>query len=545
MPGMAVGAARSSGIRGAATAVVLGWLVLGWTTGSHAQAPTIDSGEARPPGAPGSMLGDAPGSGGGTLINQPGTGGILGGRPGTTNPKGIPTTIATPASGPGPTADQVSISAPAQQPVTSESAPLYGTLDIPNTDDDGPTNGLTLDQAIAITLERSLDLKAKFYEIPMARADILQASLRANPIFYQDGQLLEYPGSGTRFSRSAPGGPSQYDTNVTFPLDVSHKRQARTQVAAHAERVLEAQYQDAIRQRIDDVYTAYVTALAARQTVRFSRKSVEGLEALAIRNERLFERGEITRTDLNRVRIQLQTSRLGLVDAESAYRKAKLDLGSILNLKIEELAPLELRGSIRDTVSALPPREDLRKIALLDRPDLASFRLGLKRAEADVKLARANAYNDVYLLWQPYTFQDNSPYGLKGQYSWALGVTVPLPVFNRNQGGIQRARINVDQTAVQLQDLERQVAYDVEAAILEYEVSKREVRALEEQVIPRARESRDDAQKRYLAGATSIVDYLNAQLEFNQAIKQFLDTAIRHRRSMLALNTVVGRRIVP
>ncbi len=92
----------------------------------------------------------------------------------------------------------------------------------------------------------------------------------------------------------------------------------------------------------------------------------------------------------------------------------------------------------------------------------------MHRAEADVRLAKANAYSDVYVLWQPYTFQDNSPYGLKSQYSWALGVTVPLPIYNRNQGGISRAKINVTQSELQLGDLERQAQIDVEQAVQEY-----------------------------------------------------------------------------
>ena len=84
---------------------------------------------------------------------------------------------------------------------------------------------------------------------------------------------------------------------------------------------------------------------------------------------------------------------------------------------------------------------------MAERPDVVSFRLGIQRAEADVRLAKANAFSDVYVLWQPYTFQDNTPYGLKSQYSWALGVTVPLPIYNRNQGGIERAKLNVTQIA--------------------------------------------------------------------------------------------------
>ena len=168
-----------------------------------------------------------------------------------------------------------------------------------------------------------------------------------------------------------------------------------------------------------------------------------------------------------------------------------------------------------------------------------------RRANADFKLAKANAYSDVYVLWQPYTFQDNSPYGLKSQYSWALGVTVPLPIYNRNQGGISRAKVNVTQTELQLSDLERQAQIDVEEAVLEYEVTRREVSELSEHVIPPATQVRDNVAKLLLDGHVSVLDYLDAQQDFNQVVKQYLDTAVRHRRSMLSLNTVVGRRIMP
>jgi outer membrane protein, heavy metal efflux system len=134
---------------------------------------------------------------------------------------------------------------------------------------------------------------------------------------------------------------------------------------------------------------------------------------------------------------------------------------------------------------------------------------------------------------------------LKSQYSWALGVTVPLPIYNRNQGGIARAKINVTQSEVQLGDLERQAQIDVEEAVLEYEITRREVDELREHVIPPAQQVRDNVFKLYTEGASSVLDYLDAQLQYNQVVKQYLDTAVRHRRSMLSLNTVVGQRIMP
>jgi cobalt-zinc-cadmium efflux system outer membrane protein len=374
-------------------------------------------------------MGPSPGSGGGVLNNSPGGGGaILGGRPGVTTPHQIPTSISTPGSGGGPTDLQVQINAPAPSPLQASSTPLFGTLDIPTgPEDEGPPDGLTLDQAIDTTLKNSLDLKQKFYEIPQAQADILQASLRANPIFYSDGQLLQY--YGRKFNRAAPGGPSQYDVNVSYPLDLSRKRQNRTQVATQAKKVLDAQYQDAVRLKIDEVYGVYVVALGARQTVTYTRKSVQGLENLSGRTEQLYGKGEVSLGDLNQVKVQFKTSRLGLLDAEAAYRRAKLDLISVMNLPRDSVDALDLRGSILDPVPGLPPPDQLAQMALRARPDVVAYRLGIKRAEADVKLAKANRYQDVYVLFQPYTFQDNTPYGLKSAYSWALGATVPLPIW--------------------------------------------------------------------------------------------------------------------
>jgi cobalt-zinc-cadmium efflux system outer membrane protein len=531
---------------------LLAWGLLVGRAG--AQAPTVDTGVPALPGGVGSSLGPSPGAGNSALGTPPGAGGstpaanlptagILGGRPGPYAPKGVPASITTPGAGPGPTALQMPVTAPQPQPVGPSTTPFFGSLDLPATEYIGPPDGLTLDQAIDITLERSLDLRQKFIEIPMARADELQANLRANPVFYQDGQLLQY--SRGEFNRSRPGGPQQFDTNISYPVDISQKRRARTTVAARARKVLEAQYQDAVRNRIDDVYGAFVTALNTRQTLLYAQRSADVLGQLQERTERLYQAGNANRVERDRAENQSRIARLGLIDARASDRKAKLDLGSLMNLTIEEATKLEIRGQIIVESPPPPPIEELRQIALAERPDILAFRLGLSRAQADVRLARANAYSDIYVLWQPYTFQDNSPYGVKSATSWALGVTVPLPIYNRNQGGILRARMNVDQSKLQLTDVERQTLIDIEEAAQEYEVSRRLVIELRNEVIPDAMEMRDETVRLYQAGSVSVIDFINAQSDFNDKVKQYLDTAIRYRRSMLSLNTVVGKRIMP
>ena len=104
-----------------------------------------------------------------------------------------------------------------------------------------------------------------------------------------------------------------------------------------------------------------------------------------------------------------------------------------------------------------------------------------RRAEADVTLAYKNRFSDVYLLYQPYTYQFNGPFGLRNSYSYAVGVTVSAPIFNRNQGNIARSKLNVNQTQIETANLERQVIYDVEEAVREFDLSLQSVIELDRQ----------------------------------------------------------------
>ncbi len=184
-------------------------------------------------------------------------------------------------------------------------------------------------------------------------------------------------------------------------------------------------------------------------------------------------------------------------------------------------------------------------LALNYRPDLRAYRLGVKRAEADVQLARAERFSDVYLLYQPYTFQNDAPIGLKSARSWAVGLTVPMPVYNRNQGNIRRAGINVNQSRTELAALERRVMTEVEQAEREYAVTRSAVARIERDILPKADRVRDDAVQLFSRGGSQVVEFLNAQREYNDVVREYRNLLVRHRRSMLGLNTAVGLRILP
>jgi cobalt-zinc-cadmium efflux system outer membrane protein len=199
---------------------------------------------------------------------------------------------------------------------------------------------------------------------------------------------------------------------------------------------------------------------------------------------------------------------------------------------------MELRGTIHDRSQPPPPIDELTRIALTSRPDVAAFRLGIARAESDVKLAKANRFQDVYLLYQPYTKEG-------GVTSWAIGATVPLPVYNRNQGNIQRAVINISQVKTELASLEQRIVAEVRKAEREYALTQSAVARVEREMLPDALRVRDTAFRRFTAGEVDAIFYLNAQRNYQDVVRQFRDTVVRHRRSMLRLNTVVGQRLLP
>jgi len=475
------------------------------------------------PGAGANPLGDSPGEGGAVLENRTG-----GPRPTTEAGQQGSRREAAPGGG--------NIGPPTRSSVAFVSP--FGSLALA-IEDEGPPDGLTLDQAIDRLVRQNLELRSKAFEIPQAEADILTAGLRANPILYSDVQCYPY-GS---FSRARPGGQTQYDINVSYPLDVTGKRKARTLVARRAKKVLEAQFQDAIRVEIDNLYTRFVDVLAARETVRLARKSVAELE-----KEPEKPRGAarpLPGADDQRLEIQREAAEIGLTQAEEEYRDDLRALGVLLGMPAIEAERLEPRGSLSDSTPPPTLGEPLLRLAMASRPDLAAYRLGVKRAEADVGLAIANRYPDLYVLYQPYTFQDDRYLRHQSAHSWGAGVSVPLPIFNRNQGNIERSRLNVSQTRTDLSAVEQQVVFEVRQAERQYAVTRTAVDRIERSLLPNARLEHDRATQLYFDGKLDELSFLTAERDFDQIVRQYRDTLVRHRRAMLKLNTAAGVRILP
>ncbi len=391
-------------------------------------------------------------------------------------------------------------------------------------------------------LAANLDVLALKYEIPQADADILTAGLRTNPLIYGDTQFIPYGA----FTNQRPGGPTQYDLNITYPLDVSHKRQARVRVARAARTVLEAQFQDVIRRQIGNVYHAFLDLQSARTNLLTAQASVreqERVVAAARRRAGPDEKGGDEAAE--RLSIALDKARGSLIEARDNLSDAQETVAVLLNLPPEQTSQLQPHGKLRDLGPFPPPLEELTRLAVERRPDVVAARRGIGRAQAELSLQRANRLDDIFLFYDPITYQDNSPSKQLSARSWTIAVTFPLPIYNRNQGNIARAQSNIHQTTTELAALERRVVSEVRLAEREYRSSRQALERVEKTTLPNARKAFDRNAREFAAGKINADDYLGHLGDDAEAAGSFREALIRHRRSMLDLNTAVGLRLLP
>ena len=427
-------------------------------------------------------------------------------------------------------------------PMATQTGPGPATaIDDAILDDEGPANGLTLDAAVDQIMNANLDIRALRQELTQADADILTAGLRTNPLIYMDTQFIPYG----KFTDQRPGGPTQYDLNITYPLDVSRKRQARTVVARMAKSTLEAQFQDVARRQIDNVYRGFVNLQAARIDRLMALSSVRRQEQFLDNLKRTAKPGDDTADTIDHLSLVLDRARHSLGEAEEAFADAQEGLAVLLNIPVAETAALEPRGRLHDAFPTPPSAEELAAIALRCRPDLHAARLGVTRAGAEVNLQRANRFDDVYLFYDPITYQDNRPTNALSSHSWAVGLTFSLPVFNRNQGNIARAQSNVVQTKLELSSLERRIVSEVRLAERECQRSREALEQMEKSILPRVSATLKRKTEQLSAGTISADDYQGHLDDAAEVTQSHRDAIVRYRRAMLDLNTAVGLRVLP
>jgi outer membrane protein, heavy metal efflux system len=260
--------------------------------------------------------------------------------------------------------------------------------------------------------------------------------------------------------------------------------------------------------------------------------------------------GDAAPLELNLLRVEVDRQRARRVLVEGRLQAVLLRLKSLSGIAAHE--PLRLREGLATASLPAPPDslEAAVEIALRTRPDLRLAKLNEEVAQAGLRLARAQARPEVTAFTryaQNQSTFDDTPIGLLTDRDklFTYGVTITLPVFNRNQGARAEAETAIAQAGQRRQFIEAVVRAEVASAYARYQAATQSIITFEQGVIARSGENIRSIRGAYEIGAFRVTDLLNEQRRLLDAQREYTEALTERYRALADLQAALGVTIQP
>jgi cobalt-zinc-cadmium efflux system outer membrane protein len=395
---------------------------------------------------------------------------------------------------------------------------------------------LTLDQALKEAIDKNLNLIAERFNISIADARILQAGLRPNPVLAYGQDYQNAFGTGVTNDNNA--GPSEWNVRVDFPIERGKKRERRIDLAKEQKSVAELQLLNTIRQLLLDVDNAFVDAQAARDSLALAQENLKSLQDVVEVNTSRVRAGDLSEVELRR-------SRLAAMQFENSVKQAELKVRStvtrLLLLIGRPPAPekTEIAGPLREEKLPFSANE-VRELAIQRRPDLLAVQRDQARSQADLRLQVATGKVDL-----DFGAMYHHQYGYANGNTMGFFLSAQLPVWNRNQGEIERARREGTQLTARVRALEAQIENEVQAAYDQYLTSRGLVDRIGTEMLSQARDVRNITEYSYRRGEASFLEFLDAQRAYNDTVQSYNDARADYARTMFLIDAVSAKGVTP
>ncbi|MBX3276823.1 MAG: TolC family protein [Acidobacteria bacterium] len=391
---------------------------------------------------------------------------------------------------------------------------------------------VTVEQAVSEAIERNLNLLAERFNLTLADARIATARLRPNPVLSIGGDHLDLLGTGYNNINSA--GPPEYALRTDFILERGEKRRSRIEVAQLEKQVAELQLLNTMRTLVFDVQGAFVDVLSAKDALRLAEDNLASFKRILEVNTQRVRAGDLAQVEL--VRTQLAEMQLNNAAVQARTRLA-LSRRRLQLLMGRPFGPtlVDAAGELRRDALAWPA-ERLPEIAFAQRPDYLALQRDQARSQADIRLQIAQRKID-YTVGAEYRRQQ----GLAGRGN-SLGVflTIPIPLFDRNQGEIERARQEQLRIEAQMRALEAEIRTEIAAAQQQFDTARELLDRIEGDMLAKARRVLSTMEYSYRSGEASFVELLDAQRAFNDAVQSFNEARAEYARSLYLLDSIIG-----
>jgi outer membrane protein, heavy metal efflux system len=366
---------------------------------------------------------------------------------------------------------------------------------------------ISLARALALTLERSPQLAAFSWDIRAAEARILQAKLVPNPELSFDGE--DFTRAGVQ---SATEG-MQNTLVLSQLIELGGKRNSRVREAQFDRRAAEWDYQVKRLEVLKSTTLAFIDVLTGQRKVRLAEENVQLAQREIPVTQKRLEAGKASNVELIRANTEVATARIELTEATHDLESARVNLAAQWGAKKATFASVS--GNLEE-FRPIPSLDFLKK-KLQANPELAKWTTERQRREATLGVARAESHPDLTLNAGPRLLGASH-----ADMTLVAGFSIPLPLWNRNQGKIAEAEANVAKTSDEQAAAEAGAYADLNEAYQTLQRAAEEVHILRDTVLPGAKSVVDQTTEGYATGRFSQLDVLDAQKGYIETRAQYV-----------------------
>lgn len=396
---------------------------------------------------------------------------------------------------------------------------------------------LTWDQVKAKFETANPTLKADEINVQEMKDQEITAYLRPNPQF-------TFSTDGTQIARHngvwQPLAGTQYQPNVSYLHERERKRELRLQSAKEGTQIAGSQHEDLERSLIFDLRSVFIQTLQAKAVLELAQADIEYYDKIIEISRERFKVGDIGQIDLDRIELLRVQYESEIQTAIVNLRTSKIQLLQLLNDRTP-IDKFDVTGPF-DFSDNMQTLDAYRQIALDNRPDLRAALESVEQAVTNHKLANANGSTDpTFGAWYTYNGSFNNP---NSNQTLGLNVSVPLRIFDRNQGEKKRTLIDIDRNRQLTEAARAQVFSDVDSAYEEVQSNVALLKPYRDKYKDQATRVRDTVTYAYQRGGASLMDFLNAQSDYRVVQLAYLQLVGAYLTAAGQLNLAVGREAI-
>jgi outer membrane protein, heavy metal efflux system len=375
-------------------------------------------------------------------------------------------------------------------------------------------------------------LLADQLNVEETKAEEITAYLRPNP------SLSLLSDQITPFNVGPSHGALAYllpSATVDYLHERDHKRELRLESAKKATGIAVATHADTERTLLFNLRSAFVSTLQAKAVVKLANDNLAYYDKVLQVSRDRFSAGDIAQVDLDRLELQRVQYESDLQTALVNLSTAKIQLRTLLNDRIP-IEQFDIIG-LFDFTEQLLSQEQFRQIALDTRPDLRAAVEAVDKAQTDHKLAIANGSTDP-------TFSVDAGRNPPIDFYFGVGVSIPLRIFDRNQGEKLRTKLDIDRQQRLLDVSKAQVFSDVDSAYAQVQSNVVLLQPYKAKYLQMAVRVRDTMTFSYQHGGASLLDFLSAENDYRAVQLSYVNLVGAYLTAAAQLNMAVGREVI-